>query len=325
MALRRVVAACVALALWAAGTAARAEAPSAEALFREGRDAAHRGDYATACARFNESYKLVATAGTLLNLGDCEQHLGHYVTALARFRRALGELPAGDERIDIARSAIADLVTRVPHVTVMLAPGPTPATHVTLDGAPLERSQLGTSVEVDPGRHVVMAGRDGHLERKYVLELAESQSRGVVVEPGASLEPAAPAPPPPAAPPPRAATDEGAPGHRSSTKRTLGFVIGGVGIAGIAAGSVFGIMALGDKSTRDAHCPGPGNTCDPTGVDAVHAGSRDATVSTVAFIVGGAALATGAYLVLTSRPSHSAAVGVVSTRGGAVLGLDARF
>jgi hypothetical protein len=90
---------------------------------------------------------------------------------------------------------------------------------------------------------------------------------------------------------------------------------------GLALGSVFGAAAVGKKSdsNADGHCTG--NVCDATGValrqDAVNAGNR----STVAFVVGGVAVAGGAVLWFTAPSNHGvqAAPAVGSGTYGAVL------
>src|ERR1041384_7022387 len=76
--------------------AARAEPDSvaaAETLFREGREAVKRADYAVACPKFQESQRLDPAIGTLLNLALCEESWG----GLADARLPLGQvLASGD-------------------------------------------------------------------------------------------------------------------------------------------------------------------------------------------------------------------------------------
>jgi hypothetical protein len=64
--------------------AASADSAAAEALFREGRDAAKHGDLETACADFAESQRLDPAPGTLLNLAECEEKLGRVASACSR-------------------------------------------------------------------------------------------------------------------------------------------------------------------------------------------------------------------------------------------------
>jgi hypothetical protein len=84
------------------------------------------------------------------------------------------------------------------------------------------------------------------------------------------------------------------------SSKTLGFVLIGVGGAGIALGSIFGALALGRRSTLDNACS-PKSNCpleSQPDIDSLH---TFATVSTVGFAVGGVGLATGLIVLLTSK------------------------
>src|SRR5262249_32129947 len=89
--------------------------------------------------------------------------------------------------------------------------------------------------------------------------------------------------------------------------KTLGFVLIGVGGAGIALGSIFGALALGRRSTLDSAC-NPKANCpieSQPDIDSLHS---FATVSTVGFAVGGVGLATGLIVLLTSKSQAGAEV-----------------
>ena len=90
----------VGLALLLSAASARAgDSISAEALFIAGRDAALRGDYGEACAKFAESQRLDPASGTLINLGDCNEHLGLFASAWRYYREAVDRLRA-DKRVE---------------------------------------------------------------------------------------------------------------------------------------------------------------------------------------------------------------------------------
>jgi tetratricopeptide (TPR) repeat protein len=86
--------------------ASAGDPPAAQALFKQGRDAAKRGDHATACEKFAESYRLDPAPGTLLNLGDCKERLGMLASAWQYYTAAAEQL--SDERTDIARQRSRD-------------------------------------------------------------------------------------------------------------------------------------------------------------------------------------------------------------------------
>jgi hypothetical protein len=98
--------------------------------------------------------------------------------------------------------------------------------------------------------------------------------------------------------------------------RTVGFVLGGVGIVGLGVGTAFGIAAIGSKNTVSSHCTG--KFCDAQGLSADSSAHSQATLSTVGFAVGVVALGAGAFFVLTT-PSHATALRVsplMTARGG---------
>jgi hypothetical protein len=76
----------------------------------------------------------------------------------------------------------------------------------------------------------------------------------------------------------------------------------GVGVAGVAVGSVFGLSSKSKRDEADLYCAGSACT-DPRGVelrgDALDAGN----ISTIAFIIGGIGVAAGTVLWIT-HPSE---------------------
>src|SRR6478736_4072635 len=83
--------------MWLSGGSASAQpiaAPGsqqekADALFEEGRKLLGENDATGACEKFNQAIQLDPTAaGTMLNLGLCNQNLGKFKTALYWFRKA---------------------------------------------------------------------------------------------------------------------------------------------------------------------------------------------------------------------------------------------
>lgn len=143
-------------------------------------------------------------------------------------------------------------------------------------------------------------------------------------KPASTTPPVASTPPPAATPPPQkppAPTPPPEPAP-SSSQGTIGLALGAAGVVGLGADVFFGLKA---KSTYDealTHCRTTA-ACDPQGVSGGSDAHGQATVSTIAFVAGGALAATGVVLYLT-RPRSNAvqvapAVGVnaagVSLRG----------
>jgi hypothetical protein len=74
-----------------------------------------------------------------------------------------------------------------------------------------------------------------------------------------------------------------------------------VGAAGIAVGSVTGLMSLSKASSAKDRCDG--NTCPTSAEDDAEASKTLATVSNVGFGVGLVGIGVGIYALLSSRSS----------------------
>src|SRR5689334_11721443 len=66
----------------------------ARALFSEGTDKAHRGEWSLALAAFQRSWSLHPHAVTAYNIGYCERALGRYTRARKMFGEAFAESAA---------------------------------------------------------------------------------------------------------------------------------------------------------------------------------------------------------------------------------------
>jgi len=274
------------------GAAAPQRDPAAaEALFVAGREAVERGDYAAACAKFAESDRLDPAPGTLMNLADCEEHIHHPAAAWSRWKEALEQLPPDDPRLPLARERAAAIERRVPRLTLRLATGAAGAT-VTRDGAEIGPGALGIALPVEPGAHTIVVTAPGREERRTTVTLNEGDAVERTLDAGAKL------------PEPAGSTAPAASTHGAG-RRTLAFVLAGVGAVGVAAGAATGILAIQKRDDLAANCY-PANVCNDAGADAANAGHTYATVSTVSFIAGGVALGAAVVLFATSPRSSPA-------------------
>ncbi|MCC6558410.1 MAG: tetratricopeptide repeat protein [Polyangiaceae bacterium] len=283
---------------------ARAESATqrAAALFKEGRAAMQRDDYAAACPKFEESAELDPVPGTILNLALCQEALGQLGQALTSFRVVLAMLPPDDERVPFAQEHVDALAPRVPRLKLTLADGVPAGATVLRDGEEIARADLGVDDPVNPGAHEVTLRVPGEPDQRVSLTLAEGERRALVLG-----QRAAPAPEP-------------------LPLRTIGFAIGGVGVASLIAGGVTGALVLDKKATVDESCHGTSMCDTQEGVDAASAGSALATISTITFIAGAALTGAGVALVLTSdEPAKRAALGPAILPGGGGLVLRRRF
>jgi len=309
------------LVLTALPAVARAESTdpaSADALFRAGREAAEQGDPQTACARFEESYRLDAAAGTLVNLGLCEEALNRLARAWEHFRRAADALEPQDERQSLVREHLAALEPRVPQLTLSLKPEAKEGVEVRRDGVLMTRASFGVPLPVDPGPHEVVVGAAGHELRRYALSLSVGQHLAVVLEPGAELAP----PSKPAAtlaPPTQNQSRE----SERTARRTWAYAAVASGGLDLVAGGVLGAFYLHERGIVDDHCPG--KRCDPTGMRAVGAADVLQTVCFVALGLGIASAATGAGLMLTEAPEPTPSRAPLSAKRGLLVEWRRRF
>jgi hypothetical protein len=269
----------------------------AEALFREGREALARGDNATACAKFAESVRLTQSPGPLLNVALCAEQSGDLVTALARWRAGLAMLPPDDERAAVARAHVEALDRRVPRLSIKLPPDVPLAAVVKLDGAPIDSKSLGAPRPVGVGSHEVVVEATGRPPWSARVTLAEGDRREV-------------APLPPAA------------AERGGSRRTAGFVVGGVGVASLLVGAITGGLAFAKKGVVVDNCVGG---CNQAARDARDSGKAIAHASTATFVIGGAALAAGLILVVTDRPKGNVSVSAAPLPGGGAISLAGAF
>jgi hypothetical protein len=98
------------------------------------------------------------------------------------------------------------------------------------------------------------------------------------------------------------------------TQKTTGYIVGGVGVAGVVVGTFFGLRVNSKNDDSNSICP-TGALCSPADQaryhDSVDSARSARTVSIISFIAGGAALATGAILVATAPKPKPATVSFV--------------
>jgi tetratricopeptide (TPR) repeat protein len=168
-----------------AGTSGpRASEAAAEALFESGHEAMSAGDYATACARFEESNRLDPAVGSLLNLAVCEEKRGRLATAWQLYKRVMSELVAGDDRYPIAQRRASALRPRVPRLTLQLESGASKQTTVRYGQVTLGRASFRVPLPFDPGEHTLHVQAPKREPRVYQVRMAEGETKLLRVAPG---------------------------------------------------------------------------------------------------------------------------------------------
>jgi hypothetical protein len=301
------------LALLLARSAGAAD-KAAEALYREGRDAAERGERDLACRKFAESHAREPAPGTLLNLANCEERRGQLPAAADDYEAAAQQFRAGDVRVEFARKRLATLERRVARLTVRLDPAAPPGTTVDRDGRALDAALRASHVA--PDEHELVVRAPGRSEVRVRVRLAAGEAREIDLVAGPVASVPAPVristPTPPSAPPPGSPPAAGA-------SSIPAYVALGIGGAGVAAGAITGVMALAGTSTVRSECPA--HQCvSQQGIDDANRAHVLATTSTVAFGVGIVGVAIGSYLLLSRRSEAFVAPAVGPSSAGAVVG-----
>lgn len=294
-------------------------AASAEALFRQARELSAHGDYAAACPKFAASQRLDPGYGTLYNLGECLAHLGKTASAWAAFEEAaaLAKTAGQAEREAKATRAAGALEATLEHMTIVVK-APPPGLVVKRGGVTIDAAAWGSSLPVDPGKHLIEASAPG--KRPFTIEVSSGgPGKPTTVEIPALADAPVSGPAPGAIP--------GAPASDSAASRRIAaYVTGGAGVVGVVLGAIMGSSAKtqwNQAQTQD--CP-TSTMCNATGVNLVSSAKTAATVADVGFIGGGVLVATGVVLFVTALPQGQRTTGQIviapvvdATRGGVLL------
>lgn len=154
----------------------------ADALFSEGK-ALLATDLHQACAKFEESLTYNSQAiGTLMNVALCDEKLGRIASALAKFTEARDRAKEQEleAHFDAAEQHIAALAPRLPHLIVTFATPPVPGTKIVIHDRVIPQAAL-ANLPIDPGEHVVVVSAPGYLPHQTTVTVAEAERRQVTI------------------------------------------------------------------------------------------------------------------------------------------------
>jgi hypothetical protein len=278
-----------------AGTASKADLGSAKKHYADGEKKFKSGDFAGALADFQAANDIKSTPQAERYIGMCEDSLGHLQSAFEWYDKFLAHVPEklatqGDE----IRKRAGEIKAIPGKVRIESVP---PGASVSVDDK-AQSAPTPTDVELAPGPHTVKFTAPGRLPAQKQIDVAFASTQTVSAElesepstPAAAAPPpvaAVPPPPPPAPPPP--------PPPRSLVPA---YVTGGLAVAAAGVGTVFGILALNDKSDFDKN---------PT-TQKADDGDTHALISDMAFGVALTFGVTSAVLFLTKDEAPPAALG----------------
>ncbi len=320
---------CVAISLGiAGGREARAgDAVAAEALFREARTLFDAGRTAEACEKFAESQRIDPSSGTLLNQARCEKHLGKTASAWAHFLAAarLARAQGFPEREEEAKKQATELESNLSYLTIASTQA-LAGLEVKRDDVVLYRGALNVKVPVDPGEHRIEATATGYQPWAVRVLVESGGDHETIVVPAleprptmpmtSSVESVRPVPP-----------DVASKSFGPSPKKTLGMVLGGVGVVGLATGIVAGVLAFHKRDAVRELCNGDLACEDPRALDIAKSGQLWVSAANAAFAVGILGSGLGGYLMLSSdKAARSSQGGAQSgNTGGWVLSMSGHF
>jgi hypothetical protein len=298
---------------------ARAQGTSeaaATALFDEGRRLMGEHKFAEACPKLAESERLAPSGGTLLNLADCYEHTGQTASAWVAWKDVASRANAAG-KADVEKRALtraAALEPGLARLTIAVDTGSdVSGLDVKRDGVAVGHTEFGLAIPVDPGPHVIEATAPKKKGFSVKVDVAAKQTDAratVALEDDVSAS--TPTPPPettPALPPPAPPPSTEHEGGGTAVK-TIGVVVGGVGVAGLVLGSVFALNAKSknDEALQPQNCR-TSSLCTQTGLNLTSDARTSAAESTIAFTVGGLLVA-GGILMWIVAPSSVAKTGV---------------
>ena len=310
-----VAAACAALVWGAANAHAQGSGTeaAATALFDEARKLMDAGKYAEACPKLAESQRLAPSGGTLINLAECYEHTGQTASAWVAWKDAAARANSAGKR-DVEKRALSRAAALEPGLAKLTiavsSASDVSGLQVKRDGDVVGHAEFGLGIPIDPGSHTVEASAPGKTNWSTKVDVAKGQTDARVTITLVD----APAPPPTETAPTSSATASSTgpePEHPASsggsTQRWIGIGLMGVGVVGVAVGSVFGLQAKSknDEALQPQNCR-TSTLCTQQGLSLTSDAKNAATISTIGFIAGGAAIVGGLVVWLTAPSAHRA-------------------
>jgi hypothetical protein len=302
---------------------------TARTLGHEGIEAYRNKNYPLASEKLERAFRVVKVPSVALWSARAFEKNGKLVEAAERYLEAT-RLPvtSGDRatqeqaRTDAATEREA-LMPRIPTLKVEVGAG---VDQVRIDDVVVPLDLLGVPRPVNPGSHTVKASR-GATHKSESVSLKESDQQSLKFDvpagPGDSDQSGS-----------GVAADRSGKSHGKAgdaahepgqTQRIAGWTTLAVGGAGIAVGSIAGILVMAKHNSSDVKTQCDGSRC-PTSLDStVSSFNTLRNVSTIGFIVGAVGIGTGIGLLLTSPKSQRQTGRVTTWIGVGSVGVSGGF
>ncbi len=281
-----------------ASAQSRHELAKARAAYRQGVSLEAAGDWAGALAKFEQVAQVKRTPQVQFHIARCKENLGRLNEALGDYRMAEYEAKQKKAKeLHQITKARKGLEARIPKLVITLGEGAESAT-VELDGVQLGEAKLGNEVAVDPGAHQIVATLPGdkHFEKDVTVKEGET-SKVDLVPPPELLKTPEETPPPSEVPPVETPKKKPPEKHGSAAP----WIIGGLGVASLAASGVFYGLRAGAKSDLEKGCRG--NVCPASLKSTGDKGKLYTTLSEVTLGVGAAGVVVAVIMLATGGSS----------------------
>jgi hypothetical protein len=270
----------------------------ARKLAGEALDLFKAGDFDAALQKFTQADALVPAPTLKVRAARCLDKLGRMREAAERYREVIAiELKPFSPRVHIeareeAVAELAKLIAATPRLTVLLAGETNAEPRVTIDAKSLGTA-VGQEQLLDPGFHSVTV-TVGTIVVEKTVTLERGGSEKVVL----GLPPAPATADDPAASPVASPYGDG---QATSGLATGGWVLTGLGGAGLAVGAIGTALLYRDKGALETQCPtGVCFSDDPAGVALSERFNRERVVASAGLIGGGVLAGAGVSLLVAS-------------------------
>jgi hypothetical protein len=311
-------------ALGSIGGPAIAQGSQQEAVakYKQGRALIEKKDYEGALRELTASYALLDSPNTLLLMAHAQRELGREAEAAALYEKVVKDANSraleGERRFlktgEDAQGWVDRLSKRLGKITVRVNDAPE-GTTVTVDGENVEAQQIGDrTLKIDSvwwkaGTVRIEASPPGGEAKTVTVEVLPGEAATAtldltVVEEEEDDSDSGSVP----------VIDSKDLEGRSIPTGT--WVMGGLGLAGVATFAVFGSMAKSKASELDECSP----RCPESQRDLADQGKRDQTIANIGLVVGGIGLATAAgFYIFQSSDSRESSVDVAVAPNGLLL------
>jgi PEGA domain len=249
------------------------------ALLQAGNALIQTGDYVEALDKFNQAYALVPSPKLLLNIGTTLRYLGRNAQANDTYEQYLKDPDHDPTREAEIKKIIRELYGSTGRVRIVVK---TEGASVKLDNKPIGNAPLDYDTRLDPGDHTVVVDKPGMSPAVLTIQVKSGIALALSPEPT----------------PAKLITTTVESG---TNQRIAGFVIGGVGVASVAVGGIFGGLALSANNSAKKECSKAEPTiCSARGVELGNTATMRATISTATFVSGLGLAALGTILIIAA-------------------------